>query len=110
MLSALHYEVRNLASLPYITMVDIFVNCRDFRLDASEFKPRKDQRKALNRWNKYILGPEYMRKAARLCPKTREYAPTCIPRLEYKLRAIKQREEVQEKQLRLAHSHPRDRI
>ncbi|KAJ9374814.1 hypothetical protein DTO282E5_369 [Paecilomyces variotii] len=42
------------------------------RLDASEFKPRKDQRKALNRWNKYILGPEYMRKAARLCPKTRE--------------------------------------
>ncbi|GAD93427.1 arginine-tRNA-protein transferase [Paecilomyces variotii No. 5] len=42
------------------------------RLDASEFKPRKDQRKALNRWNKYVLGPEYMRKAARLCPKTRE--------------------------------------
>ncbi|KAL2001036.1 hypothetical protein VTN02DRAFT_2328 [Thermoascus thermophilus] len=42
------------------------------RLDASEFKPRKDQRKAINRWNKFVLGPEYIRKAARLCPKTRE--------------------------------------
>lgn len=42
------------------------------RLEASAFKPRKDQRKAINRWNKFVLGPEYIRKAARLCPKTRE--------------------------------------
>ncbi|KAL2219514.1 Arginyl-tRNA-protein transferase [Thermoascus aurantiacus ATCC 26904] len=42
------------------------------RLDPTEFKPRKDQRRAINRWNKFVLGPEYMRKAARLCPKTRE--------------------------------------
>ncbi|KAJ6072734.1 hypothetical protein N7467_010819 [Penicillium canescens] len=42
------------------------------RLEASEYRPRRDQRKAINRWNKFILGPEYMRKAARLCPRTRE--------------------------------------
>ncbi|GLB04189.1 arginyl-tRNA--protein transferase 1 [Aspergillus tubingensis] len=42
------------------------------RLDASAFTPRKDQRKAINRWNKFVLGPEYIRRAAYLCPKTRE--------------------------------------
>ncbi|PKY01654.1 arginine-tRNA-protein transferase [Aspergillus campestris IBT 28561] len=42
------------------------------RLEASAFKPRRDQRKAVNRWNKFILGPEYIRRAAYLCPKTRE--------------------------------------
>ncbi|KAL4795210.1 arginine-tRNA-protein transferase [Aspergillus venezuelensis] len=42
------------------------------RLEASAYKPRKDQRKALNRWNNFILGPEYIRRAAYLCPKTRE--------------------------------------
>ena len=42
------------------------------RLEASEFKARRDQRKAINSWNKFVLGPEYIRKAARLCPKTRE--------------------------------------
>ncbi|KAF9883582.1 Arginyl-tRNA--protein transferase 1 [Aspergillus nanangensis] len=42
------------------------------RLEAAAFKPRKDQRKAINRWNNFILGPEYMRRAAYLCPKTRE--------------------------------------
>ncbi|KAJ5688724.1 hypothetical protein N7462_003116 [Penicillium macrosclerotiorum] len=47
---------------PYYTM----------RLEASAFTPRRDQRKAINRWNKFILGPEYIRKAARLCPQTRE--------------------------------------
>ncbi|KAH8427525.1 arginyltransferase [Aspergillus melleus] len=41
------------------------------RLEASAFKPRKDQRKAINRWNKFILGPEYIRRAAYLCPKSR---------------------------------------
>ncbi|KAF7128588.1 hypothetical protein CNMCM5793_003376 [Aspergillus hiratsukae] len=42
------------------------------RLEASAFKPRKDQRKAVNRWTKFVLGPEYIRRAAYLCPKTRE--------------------------------------
>ncbi|EAS34081.3 arginine-tRNA-protein transferase 1 [Coccidioides immitis RS] len=42
------------------------------RLEASSYKPRRDQKKALNRWNKFVLGQEYIRSAARLCPKTRE--------------------------------------
>ncbi|KUL90214.1 hypothetical protein ZTR_01897 [Talaromyces verruculosus] len=42
------------------------------RLDVSEYKPRRDQRKAINRWNKYVLGQEYIRKAAMLAPKSRE--------------------------------------
>ncbi|KAJ5773007.1 Arginine-tRNA-protein transferase C-terminal [Penicillium paradoxum] len=42
------------------------------RLEATAYRPRRDQRKAINKWNKFILGPEYMRKAARLCPRTRE--------------------------------------
>ncbi|KAJ5318864.1 Arginyl-tRNA--protein transferase 1 [Penicillium brevicompactum] len=41
------------------------------RLEAADYRPRRDQRKAINKWNKFILGPEYMRKAARLCPQTR---------------------------------------
>ncbi|KAL4879139.1 arginine-tRNA-protein transferase [Aspergillus karnatakaensis] len=42
------------------------------RLEASAYKPRRDQRKAINRWTKFVLGPEYIRRAAYLCPKTRE--------------------------------------
>lgn len=42
------------------------------RLEAASFKPSKDQRQAVNRWNRYVLGPEYIWNAARLCPKTRE--------------------------------------
>ncbi|KAL4893196.1 arginine-tRNA-protein transferase [Aspergillus ambiguus] len=42
------------------------------RLDAAAFKPRKDQRQAINRWTKFVLGPEYLRRAAYLCPRTRE--------------------------------------
>ncbi|KAL2872797.1 arginyltransferase [Aspergillus lucknowensis] len=42
------------------------------RLEAAAYKPRRDQRKAINRWNKFVLGPEYIRRAAYLCPKTRE--------------------------------------
>lgn len=47
------------------------------RLEAEAFRPRRDQRKAINRWNHFILGPDYIRKAARLCPRSREYAPPC---------------------------------
>ncbi|KAI9836907.1 MAG: hypothetical protein M1819_001072 [Sarea resinae] len=42
------------------------------RLDADAFKPAKDQRQALNRWNRHVLGENYMEKAARLRPKTKE--------------------------------------
>ncbi|KAI5309067.1 Arginyl-tRNA--protein transferase 1, partial [Ascosphaera atra] len=42
------------------------------RLDPKEYVPRKDQKKALKRWNNFILGPEYKKKAARLAPKTKE--------------------------------------
>ncbi|EEA26558.1 hypothetical protein EYB25_003790 [Talaromyces marneffei] len=42
------------------------------RLDVSEYQARRDQRKAINRWNKYVLGQEYIRKAAMLAPKSRE--------------------------------------
>ncbi|KAL8742596.1 MAG: hypothetical protein Q9190_004950 [Brigantiaea leucoxantha] len=41
------------------------------RLDAKNFQSIKDQRQAVNRWNKYVLGQEYIFKAARLCPKSR---------------------------------------
>lgn len=43
------------------------------RLEASAYQSRRDQRKAINRWNKFVLGPEYIRKAARLCPRSREW-------------------------------------
>ncbi|MCJ1288582.1 Arginyl-tRNA--protein transferase 1 [Xylographa carneopallida] len=42
------------------------------RLDGLGFKPQKDQRRAVNRFTDYILGPDYVRLAARLCPKSRE--------------------------------------
>ncbi|KIW01070.1 hypothetical protein, variant [Verruconis gallopava] len=41
------------------------------RLPVSEFKPRKDQRQAVNRWNKYVLGEEYQKEAARLRPRSK---------------------------------------
>ncbi|KAJ5495996.1 hypothetical protein N7539_001112 [Penicillium diatomitis] len=42
------------------------------RLEANAYQPRRDQRKAINRWNKFVLGPEYIRKVTQLCPRTRE--------------------------------------
>lgn len=42
------------------------------RLKASEYKSKRDQRKAVNKLNDYVLGPEYKRKAAVLCPQPRE--------------------------------------
>ena len=34
-------------------------------LDATAFDPRKDQRQAINKWSKYILGADYIHLAAR---------------------------------------------
>ncbi|KAL8890678.1 MAG: hypothetical protein Q9205_000935 [Flavoplaca limonia] len=42
------------------------------RLDAINYESRKDQRQTINAWNRFVTGPEYRAKAARLCPKTRE--------------------------------------
>ncbi|KAK0651434.1 arginine-tRNA-protein transferase [Cercophora newfieldiana] len=42
------------------------------RLDATGFKPTKDQRQAVNRFNKFVLGEAYSKEAARLCPRSRE--------------------------------------
>ena len=53
------------------------------RLEASSFKPRKDQKKAINRWNKFILGPEYIRKAAELCPRSKEHVNSYIARIHH---------------------------
>lgn len=42
------------------------------RLDSTEFKPTKDQRQAINRFNKYVIGDAYSKEAARLRPRSRE--------------------------------------
>jgi arginine-tRNA-protein transferase len=44
------------------------------RLDSQLFRPSKDQRQALNRFNKHILGDSYIRDTARLYPRSREQA------------------------------------
>lgn len=43
-----------------------------FRLPVDQFKPRRDQRQAVNRWNKYVLGDAYVRESAKLHPKSKE--------------------------------------
>jgi arginyl-tRNA---protein transferase len=42
------------------------------RLKANDFRATKDQRSAINKLNNYIIGPEYKRKAAMLCPQPRD--------------------------------------
>ncbi|OCK77485.1 hypothetical protein K432DRAFT_407285, partial [Lepidopterella palustris CBS 459.81] len=42
------------------------------RLPAADFKPARDQRQALNRWNTFVLGDDYTKEAARLHPKSKE--------------------------------------
>lgn len=44
------------------------------RLDAASFRATKDQRQAINRFNKYVTGEKYAREAARLYPLSREQA------------------------------------
>jgi arginine-tRNA-protein transferase len=44
------------------------------RLDSHSFKPTKDQRQTVNRFNKYVLGDEYIKEATRLYPRSREEA------------------------------------
>ncbi|KAI1008177.1 hypothetical protein K3495_g61 [Podosphaera aphanis] len=44
------------------------------RLDSLTYRPSKDQRQTLNRFNKHIIGQAYLRAAARLYPRSREQA------------------------------------
>jgi arginine-tRNA-protein transferase len=44
------------------------------RLDSELFHASKDQRQALNRFNKHILGDSYIKDTARLYPRSREQA------------------------------------
>lgn len=44
------------------------------RLDSSSFHPSRDQRHAVNRFNRYITGNDYLKVAARLYPKSRQEA------------------------------------
>ncbi|OLN95341.1 Arginyl-tRNA-protein transferase 1 [Colletotrichum chlorophyti] len=44
------------------------------RLDSTQFKPSRDQRQTVNRFNKYVTGAAYTAEAARLYPRSREQA------------------------------------
>ena len=44
------------------------------RLDSNLFKPAKDQRQAVNRFNKFITGTDYDKEAARKYPRSRDEA------------------------------------
>lgn len=44
------------------------------RLDSTKFRPTKDQRQAINRFNKFVIGEEYSKELARTCPRSREEA------------------------------------
>lgn len=42
------------------------------RLDSAEFKPSRDQRQTINRFNAFVLGDEYAKEASRRYPRTKE--------------------------------------
>ncbi|KAI0859292.1 arginine-tRNA-protein transferase [Xylaria cubensis] len=44
------------------------------RIDSARFRPTKDQRQAINRFNKFVIGDAYAKEAARRYPKSREQA------------------------------------
>ncbi|EQK99551.1 arginine-tRNA-protein transferase 1 [Ophiocordyceps sinensis CO18] len=43
-------------------------------MDSCHFKPSRDQRQAINRFNRYVLGEQYIKEAARLYPRSRDEA------------------------------------
>ncbi len=65
MLSALRYPV-----LP--SVVYEIQHLRESRLPAADFKPRKDQKSAVHRWNRFVLGDEYIKEAAKRYPLSKE--------------------------------------
>jgi len=44
------------------------------RVDSTRFRATKDQRQAINRFNRFVIGDEYAQEAARRYPKSREQA------------------------------------
>ncbi|POR37098.1 Arginyl-tRNA--protein transferase 1 [Tolypocladium paradoxum] len=44
------------------------------RLDSTRFKPSRDQRQTVNRFNRYVLGESYIKEAARRYPRSRQEA------------------------------------
>jgi hypothetical protein len=50
-----------------------------FRLPVASFRPSKDQRRTVNKWNDYVLGDEYKKAAAKLHPISKECVirPSC---------------------------------
>lgn len=44
------------------------------RLDSGHFKASRNQRQAINRFNRYVLGESYIQEAARVCPRSRDEA------------------------------------
>jgi hypothetical protein len=48
------------------------------RLPVDQFKPRRDQRQAVNKWNKHVLGDEYIKESTRLYPKSKEWVDSSL--------------------------------
>ncbi|CAK4031693.1 related to arginine-tRNA- transferase [Lecanosticta acicola] len=78
-LSPDHYQAlmdrgwRRSGSLLYVP--DVSRSCcphYTLRLPAKAFKPTRDQRHALNRWNRFVLGEECIKQVNRKFPKTKE--------------------------------------
>ncbi|TGJ86828.1 hypothetical protein E0Z10_g1957 [Xylaria hypoxylon] len=44
------------------------------RIDSTRFRPTRDQRQAINRFNRFVIGDAYAKEAARRHPKSREQA------------------------------------
>ncbi|KAI1173173.1 arginine-tRNA-protein transferase [Nemania sp. FL0916] len=44
------------------------------RVDSALFRPTRDQRQTINRFNRFVVGDAYVKEAARLYPKSREQA------------------------------------
>ena len=44
----------------------------EIRLPVRSFKPTKDQRQAINRWNRFVEGNTYINQAAQMHPKAKE--------------------------------------
>ncbi|GAB7362506.1 hypothetical protein MBLNU230_g2826t2 [Neophaeotheca triangularis] len=42
------------------------------RLPAAEYNPTRDQRQALNRWNRFVLGEKYIKEVKKRFPKSKE--------------------------------------
>ncbi|KAK3669421.1 Arginyl-tRNA--protein transferase 1 [Recurvomyces mirabilis] len=64
-----HYTIRYEQQL--CSKVSIKVLNHINRLPSADFKPSRDQRQALNRWNRFVLGDKYIQELERKHPKTK---------------------------------------